>query len=94
MHFLLLLLFSVALHEGPIIDPNGGRLAAHGDNGACIDPWDRCRDTTALGDDGVGIDPHGGARTAAGDHRCSIDPNGGCTDNALSDRGAGLDPNG
>ena len=37
MHFLLLLLFTLTVDEGPIIDPNGG-ASASSDRGAGLDP--------------------------------------------------------
>ena len=59
MHFLFVLLFSVIVNEGPIIDPNGGHhLAVQRDNGSCVDPDGRCVSTSA-GDKGSVIDPNG-----------------------------------
>ena len=78
MHFLLLLLFTLTVDEGPIVDPNGGRHVSAADHHCSIDPNGNCL---------------GGLGEASTDGRSILDPLGGAA-SASSDRGAGLDPNG
>lgn len=59
----LLFAFTAIVHEGPIIDPNGGRprLARHAtaDQGSTVDPNGGVRTSAVAGDKGLGVDPNG-----------------------------------
>lgn len=59
----LLYTFTAIVHEGPIIDPNGGRprLTRHAtsDQGPTVDPNGGVRTSAVSGDKGLGVDPNG-----------------------------------
>jgi hypothetical protein len=59
----LLFTFTVVTHEGPIIDPNGGRphLVRHvaADQGPTVDPNGGVHTSAVSGDKGLGVDPNG-----------------------------------
>lgn len=77
MHVLVLLLFSIIVNEGPIIDPDGGRPHVRAQNGSCPDPDGRCVHALDNGDGRSIIDPIGRARIRAlGDSGGGMDPNG------------------